>query len=175
MHDLDHDPTLSCRQRANRETGVSLIEVLVTLLIVAIGLLGAFALQVKALRYNHEATLRTLAVAQAADMMDRIRANLAGVRAGAYDSLSGIPGSWTDCASGSCSPSQMAVYDQYEWNTANAAILPAGTGTVEGTLADGFTVTVLWADKELDGATDANCPGGTAADTRCFVTPVFKP
>lgn len=57
------------------QTGVSLIEVLVSLLIMGIGLLGAAALQLNALKFTDSSALTSQASFIAYDMMDRIRAN----------------------------------------------------------------------------------------------------
>ncbi|WP_268798098.1 type IV pilus modification protein PilV [Pseudomonas huanghezhanensis] len=58
-----------------RQTGMTLIEILVSVLILAIGLLGAAALQLNALKYTDSSTLSSQASFVAYDMMDRIRAN----------------------------------------------------------------------------------------------------
>ena len=66
----------------------------------------------------------------------------------------------------------MAVYDHFQWNTNNARLLPGGTGTVTGNLANGFRVVLMWTEKEMGGNVDTNpdvgCPG--TANVRCFVT-----
>lgn len=60
---------------ARRQQGVTLIEVLVSLLVLAVGLLGAAALQLNALKYTDSAMMSSQASFIAYDMMDRIRAN----------------------------------------------------------------------------------------------------
>ena len=57
------------------QTGIGLIEVLVSVLILAIGLLGAAALQLNSLKYTDSSTMSSQASFIAYDMMDRIRAN----------------------------------------------------------------------------------------------------
>jgi type IV pilus assembly protein PilV len=57
------------------QQGMTLIEVLVALLVLAIGLLGAAALQLNALKYTDSSTMSSQASFVAYDMMDRIRAN----------------------------------------------------------------------------------------------------
>lgn len=61
------------RQRA--QIGVSLVEVLISLLILGIGILGAAALQLNALKYTDSSTMNSQASFIAYDMMDRMRAN----------------------------------------------------------------------------------------------------
>lgn len=71
---------------ANR--GFNLIEILVTMLIMAVGLMGIAALQFKGLQYNHDAYSRTQINFLAYDITDRIRLNRAAaatyVAEGAY-------------------------------------------------------------------------------------------
>jgi len=59
------------------QEGMTLIEVLVALLILTVGLLGAAAIQLNALKYTDSARMTTQASFIAYDMMDRIRANSA--------------------------------------------------------------------------------------------------
>ena len=59
----------------SRQQGTTLIEVLVSLLVLAIGLLGAAALQLNALKYTDSSRTSSQASFIAYDMMDRIRAN----------------------------------------------------------------------------------------------------
>ena len=151
--------------------GFSLIEVLITVLIVSFGLLGMAALVVSGARSNNVAYYRSVASKQTEDIADRMRANIAGVAAGAYDLLSAdIPDS-VDCAATTCSPAQIATYDHASWNAANARLLPGGVGTVNGNLATGYTITLMWTEKEMadDPNPGPNCPGGNA-NTQCFVT-----
>ena len=60
-----------------RQTGMTLIEVLIALLILAVGLLGAAAIQLNALKYTDSARMISQASFIAYDMLDRIRANAA--------------------------------------------------------------------------------------------------
>jgi type IV pilus assembly protein PilV len=60
---------------AVRQSGFSLIEVLVAMLVLAIGLLGLAALQTQGVRFNHDAYLRTNATALAYDITDKMRVN----------------------------------------------------------------------------------------------------
>jgi len=55
--------------------GFTLVEVLVTVVVISVGLLGIAALQTTSLRSNHESYLRTQATAFADDIIDRIRSN----------------------------------------------------------------------------------------------------
>lgn len=60
---------------ADAQRGFSLIEVLVAMLILAIGLLGLAALQTQGVRFNHDAYVRTHATVLAYDIVDKMRLN----------------------------------------------------------------------------------------------------
>ena len=60
-----------------QQIGMSLIEVLVSLLILGVGLLGAGLIQLNALKYTDSSRMISQASFVAYDMLDRIRANAA--------------------------------------------------------------------------------------------------
>jgi len=158
---------------ASGQRGFALIEVLTTILVVSFGLIGLAGLGVVGLKNNHMSYMRSIATQQAYDMSDRMRANMAGVNAGNYNSITGSatdPGCITNA--GGCTAAQLATYDQFAWNAANAALLPSGAGTVTGSLSTNFVVTVSWTEVCTQGA-DAGC-GSTGAITRSFST-TFMP
>jgi type IV pilus assembly protein PilV len=120
---------------ATSKAGFSLIEVLVAVLVLSIGLLGLAGLQGRALRDNQSSFLRSQAVQGGEDILDRMRANRAAARDGAYDiALGGSPGG-----------SGMAKTDLTEWKAALAGALPASDGSVvvAGNIA---TVVVNWTE-----------------------------
>lgn len=152
------------------QKGFSLLEVLITLLVVSFGLLGMAALIISGVRSNNIAHYRSIASKQTEDIADRMRANLAGVSAGAYDSLTATIPDSSDCVANTCSPTQIATYDHSQWNTGNSLLLPNGVGTVSGNVAAGYLITLQWREKEMNGEVDPNCPNGVATNTRCFLT-----
>lgn len=158
--------------RLTKSDGFSMLEVLITVLILSFGLLGMAALITTGVRSNNIAHYRSLATQQTLNIADRMRANLVGVRAGAYDSLDTTIPANPDCIANDCSEGEMATYDHFQWNTNNDRLLPGGEGTVNGNLANGFRVVLMWTEKEMDGEVDKNpddgCPG--TANVRCFVT-----
>lgn len=151
-------------------SGFSLIEVLITILVVSFGLLGMAALIVSGARSNNIAHYRSIASKQTEDIADRMRANLAGVTAGSYNALTATIPASDDCLTNTCNATQVAAYDHAQWNTANSRLLPGGMGTVNGNVAAGFLITLMWTEKEMNGEADPACPGGTPVNTRCFLT-----
>ena len=117
-----------------REKGFTLLEILVTLVILAIGLLGLLSLQIVSLKNNHSAQLRTTAIVHAYDILDRIRLN----KSADYTVAIGATITGTD----------MKNQDLAEWKANLAADLPEGDGSITypGT-ADIVEVTVQWNDQ----------------------------
>jgi len=72
-------------QSLKYQQGLSLIESLVTLIILSIGLLGVASLQANSLRVNHGSLIRTQAIILTEDIIDRMRANRAGAIKGNYN------------------------------------------------------------------------------------------
>lgn len=147
----------------SKQQGFSLLEVLIGAVILAVGLLGIAALQARAIRDNHSAQLRATAVTQINNIIDRMQSNYAGINAGAYNSISG-PGTMPSCTS--CTSAQIAQRDIYQWNTANAQLLPSGQGSVTRN-GNRFHITVFW-DNDRTGAAGTNCSGNTNIDLTCL-------
>lgn len=68
-----------CASRGQR--GFSLIEVLVTMVVVGVGLLGIAALQAKSLQHAYASHQRTLATIQANDLVERLWAGVCAIHA----------------------------------------------------------------------------------------------
>ncbi|MFM8330224.1 MAG: type IV pilus modification protein PilV [Candidatus Methylumidiphilus sp.] len=124
-----------------RKKGFTLVELMVALLVLAIGLLGLAALQAKGLSNNHNAYLRTQATLLAQDMADRMRGNRAA--------LASYTGTQTsdDCSTGSCTSAQMAGYDLAQWNIALTTRLPGATGAITSS-GNIYTISVSWVEKK---------------------------
>jgi type IV pilus assembly protein PilV len=125
---------------SGRSRGFSLIEVLITILIFAIGLLGMAALQAVSMRSNQSANFRTQATALAYMIIDRMRANGEAVMHGEY--LAGM-------TAGNCSAdpadSPIATHDIEVWRQQLACQLPDGQGAITFP-GDGVHVQIKWTD-----------------------------
>jgi len=152
--------------------GFSLIEILITMLIIAVGLMGTATLQLTGLSSNQGSYLRTQASILVYDMADRMRGNPDRAIAGDYDGFSfdansGAEGTLnslksiaTDCITqgGGCSRSKQSDTDLYEWaqslmgaGSSSVALLPGAKGDVVRVIDDLFRVTVRWDDSDWDG------------------------
>jgi len=132
----------------NKNTGFTLIEVLIATLVLAVGLLSLAGLQATGLKNNQSAYNRSQATQLAYELADRMRANFVGKAR--YTSV--LPSSATakpNCLTTTgCTPTDMAENDLYEWNIAVKS-LPSGIGTI-GVTANIFTIQIRW-DDDRDG------------------------
>lgn len=109
--------------------GATLIEILVALLVVAIGLLGMAGLQTESLRQLQSAYLRTQAGILGGDMLERVLANREGAQTGAYLAEAGILNAGCELLPG-CDAAELAGHDIAQWQAVLQRTLPAGTGIV---------------------------------------------
>lgn len=128
-----------------KQRGFSLMEILITVIILSIGLLGLAGLQLTGLKYNQSAYLKSQATVYSMDILDRMRANRPGAETGGYNIAIGT--TVTSGACSNCTPAEMATLDLSEWKQALQTSLPSGDGSVvqNGTM---FTVTIQWDDSK---------------------------
>ena len=96
-----------------REHGFTLIEVLVAMLIVAVGVLGVAGMQVVSLQQNRNALLRDQALQSGNDILDRMRANALTDYAPVL--IDAAPESEYNCMDDSCDRNEMAEFDIAQW------------------------------------------------------------
>ena len=120
----------------NSQRGVTLIETLIAVVILAIGVLGIASLLTLSKVSQHEAVQRVRAVALGNEMLERIRRNPSGAAAyhTGFNAPIGGPGGGeapADCTMGAaCSAAQLAARDQWLWEQrVNGALV---TVTEEG-------------------------------------------
>ncbi len=130
----------SCKPSQSR--GFSLIEVLVTMVVIAIGLLGFAALQAQSLKSNRISMQRSQATILAQDIIERMRANKTAASSGAYEfGINDTPTSGT-----------VAGDDMVAWKATIANALPQGKGGVH-VAGDSATVTIQWTETTTSSVT----------------------
>ena len=152
-----------------RQRGDTMIEVLVTIIIIAVGVLGAAALQVTTLKNLSSSHSASVAAIVAQDFGERMRANRDAALADNYVHDS-APTTTTDCVTNACATAaDLANYDMETWWAQLTAVLQSGSGEVEPIAAGSniFVLTVRW-DEDRSGSTGTNCPKQSAADLECF-------
>jgi type IV pilus assembly protein PilV len=139
------------------ESGFTLLEVLIALLVMSIGLLGIGKMMMLSARANDSAYMRSQATALAYTILDDMRANRATAISQGYDTAQVAPAQLA-CATAApgCTAGQVAQNDTFLWNQALATALPNGAGTVVTAVAPDSTtgannvtatITVTWSDK----------------------------
>ncbi len=130
------------------QRGFSMIEVLITLVILAFGLLGLAGLQSVGLKNSHASTGRSFVTVMAYDIVDRMRSNCKNALDGDYNlALADSTPSTT---------TTMANRDLKEWRDALAAAVRSGTGSVSVNAATLVaTVVVQWDDSRATSGSSA--------------------
>lgn len=127
-------------KRGGGQGGMTLIEVLVAVLVLGVGLLGAAAVQLNALKRTHSSLMTSQASFIAYDMLDRIRAN----RAADYTVSTPARGNF----------SVVRDQDLYDFTHNIEAF---GGPTAKGQISlnrGGFTVSITWDDSRAGGRID---------------------
>ena len=141
-------------------SGFTLIEVLIAMIILAIGLLGLAGLQASSLRNNQNAYFRSVATQLSYNITDRIRSNQVEAKKGATTKYLMAPSSAQPKASCSttagCTPAEMAENDLNIWNAALNNDLPLGSGNIAYN-GGVYTVTITW-DENKSGGSDSGDP-----------------
>jgi type IV pilus assembly protein PilV len=109
--------------RRRRMAGITMIESLVALVVIAVGMLGIAGLYLASLQAGRSANLRIQALNLTTEMADRIRANRNGLAN--YVAAAGATGTQHDCATVNCTPKDVAENDVYVWKRQISASLPA--------------------------------------------------
>lgn len=121
-----------------KNTGFTLIEVLVALLVLSVGLLGVAAMQLKALQSSHVAYQRSVATLAAQDAVDRLwRATAEG--------------------GGGCLLGTAVDVIETEFVSNWGAELPGLADPIQPDTTPGcrFVIDVRWVDERFEGETDA--------------------
>lgn len=175
---------------ARNQQGFTLLEVLVTVVVVSIGLLGILGLQTASLINARISASRSAAVIAADNVAARMRANPNADydNLQSYTDVSTVPAGLPDCSAGSgnnCSRGQILQVARWRWSETLRRTLPNGRGFVDCTASacERYSITIVW--DEHDPLTDHDnsssssstdlCSVGPRADSitdRCFVTEV---
>ena len=138
-----------------------MIEVLVSITLVAFALFALIGMQTTALRHQQMAHLRSIANQFSADLAERVRANIQGAHRGAYNvspqRYPALASRAPACAtSGECAPHELAAKDLHEWRVGLSRAMPGGWGDIAGSVADGFTIRVYFRDATITSGDDSN-------------------
>lgn len=128
------------------QQGLTLLESVIAMLVIAIGLLGVASMQVTGIKATYNADWRGRAALLAQDLTDRMRSNIDIARQGAY-------------SDGASISNTISVSDKTNWLANVAGTLPNGAATVVCDGACGFgaiyTLTLMW-DEDRNGENEAS-------------------
>ncbi|MGV8919204.1 MAG: type IV pilus modification protein PilV [Pseudomonas sp.] len=140
-----------------KSSGFSMIEVLVSLLIIVIGVLGMAGLQSKAVPYTQDSVLRNNAIMLADDLIELIRSSSFDGTSN-YKSFQKPVGSAFPTPQVSCVPTPASIPDRLGcWAAQAATMLP----TTPTQLLNSFYI--CWSATPGD-ANAAICPGGSEVE-----------
>lgn len=143
--------------KPRQQRGATLIEALVSILLFSLGLLGIAGMQVSALTFQKSSWAINRVAEVTIDIAERLRANPDGVTLGRYvyaedyatASTANLP--TNDCrnSGAQCSGAQIADDDLSALIAKARTTLPQGAIRLEGSMANGYTVTVMYLDKDF--------------------------
>lgn len=167
--------------------GFSLIEVMVAVIIIAVGLLGIGKMQALSIASTHSANMRSLAAIEAASLAATMHANrdywdatppvTTTVTGTAITSTTaGFPAAAADCTSAGtvpCSTTTLASYDLEQWVLALNQLLPNASATINcpnSTPPLSCTIQIGWAEQAVAlNTTEA----ANASTSEQFDTPTY--
>jgi type IV pilus assembly protein PilV len=175
--------------RCRCHSGLTMIEVLVALSVVAIGLLGLLGMQARALSFQKDAFDRRSAADMVAQFAERMRANHVGFTTGAYRAA---PNPLLDTGPGplvipacavptACTADEVAARDLAQWHVELRRRMPGTAAHVEWDAGSPLAarVTIAWPEPRSSGA-DSVCEalgervaGSLPATYRCFEASMF--
>lgn len=180
-------PVITLHGTARRAGGFSLFEVMVALLVVAIGLLGVAKMQAAALAATSNSQKRALAAFETDGLVSMMHANRSYWAAGAAPAvftitngvisdptLAIVAGCLLNGPNAPCTPTQMAAFDMQQWGAEVTAVLPSPvTTTITCTPLSpnapvSCTVTTVWGEQTMN--MNAQGIGGAAAQSAAQAT-----
>lgn len=134
------------------QQGFSMLEILITLVLIATALLGTAGLQVIAMKVNKGSQFRTQAIFLASDMAERMEANKAESVLGTYAiaATSAVSAAAVDCSAVACSSANLASWDMNQWGQAITNLMPQPTWSITQTVAGNpstYSIVISWTDR----------------------------
>lgn len=157
------------RPLSGPEQGSSLVEVLVSVVILSIGMMSMIWAMTKSLGFQQSAEFRNLASQYALDYADRARANVGAYQhyahAQPYRPRDPVRAASADCSAEKivCSAEQMAEYDRSDVRRRLRATLPGGDLFVEAQDGRRLSIWVIWQQPHQLGSEDQSAGSGTSA------------
>jgi type IV pilus assembly protein PilV len=181
-------------QRAARARGFSLVEVLVALIIIAVGMLGIAKMQALGLSTTESSGVRSLVAIEAASLASSMHTNRDYWVAGPPPSSFTVsvqttgPGVYTttvagaaaltgnpNCQTAPCTPANIAAYDVNAWAASLAQVVPAALATITCNNANpgvplACTIQIKWQENVTS---TSNSVAATSSGANVLNSPVY--
>ncbi len=152
----------------SRQSGVTLIETLVAILILSLGMFGMLSMFLNSLKLTSSANYRSVAAQQTYAVSDSIRASIPQLAV--YPTAVGAPVAGCLATAG-CTSAEIVDTEISLWQTRISTLLPAGAATIcrDSTPTDGtpagwgcdgtgqFVIKVCWDDSRVPTSTSVEC------------------
>lgn len=168
---------ISNKQIANaQQRGATLIEALVSILVLSLGLLGMAGLQLNALSFQKSSWAQHRVSELTIDVVERMQTNPVASQRGQYNYTQtyAISAAATLTNSGCssytttvvCTPEQIATDDLSRLQAKARQTLPGGAASISGNATQGFIVTAMYADRDFrDAVTNAPLTSASCTPT----------
>jgi type IV pilus assembly protein PilV len=155
-----------------QQRGTTLLEVLITIFVLSLGLLGIAGLTAASLQNAKLSQFQTIALQLANDYADRMRGNVQGVTANNYEITSAYDGTTAseaapECGDPShCTAAELADLDRAEWVNSLRQRLPGGGAYVtrSGLAVD---IWVIWQEPGLQYDDTSNLSVAGTGGSQC--------
>lgn len=151
--------------KSSSNSGFTLIEVLVAVVILAVGLLGLATLMMTSLQSSQSAYNRSQASLLVSDITERMRGNIKengdSQAVNTDDYVISLSGGSTcpaaaACGGGGCGPTEQAQFDLFAWCTDLQASIPGGGASISRTGSNQYRIEVNWEESNAaSGATQS--------------------
>ena len=159
------------------QQGVGMVEVLVALVLLAIGVLGFTALQLRAVDATIEANNRIQAMNLARDLSERIRANNSMLATYIAQINSAIISSPANCYTTNCTSQELATFDAAQvGQKAQEVSLSIRMPVCQGVSNGRRCIYVAWGNTTpTNGTTNTDCTNGPTyvVNSQCLVVETF--
>ena len=139
----------------NKQNGFTMIELLIALLILAVGLFGMASLMMTSMKSNQSAAMRSQASWLAYDIVERMRLNstIATSSDRYVITAAAVAPADPGCKANGCSPNNVAVLDLNEWKTQLGQAALAGSVARAG---NAYTIVISWLEDSSTACGVAN-------------------
>lgn len=156
----------------HRQTGASLLEVLIAILIMSFGLLALAGLAASSQQYVKLSQFQSIASQLATDYGERMRSNVDGFTSNAYNKTSAylvdsiVP---AGCTAAACDATEIAAADQADWLARLRFGLPNGDAYVlrDTTNPLAADIWILWSEPSLANDAASSLQAQTFSSSDC--------